>query len=136
MMKITFLFAILFIFFTVAGCGQKKMYYYGNYSNTLYLMKKNSDESSQKDHVKELENILRESQTKNMKVPPGIYAELGYWYSKMNKKDEAIKMFNEESNLYPESRHLMDRLIQKANLQDDINTTKNLLKIYSLQYAA
>jgi hypothetical protein len=96
-------------------------------------MKKDSDESSQNQHIKELENIIQESQHKNMKVPPGIYAELGYWYLKNNHKKEAIKMFNEESNLYPESRHLMNRLIQKANIQSDMNTTKNLIKIYIFQ---
>jgi hypothetical protein len=124
------LFALSIILF---GCGQKQMYYYGNYSNTLYSMKKDSDESSQNQHIKELENIIQESQHKNMKVPPGIYAELGYWYLKNNHKKEAIKMFNEESNLYLESRHLMNRLIQKANIQSDMNTTKNLIKIYIFQ---
>ncbi|MBW1615192.1 MAG: DUF4810 domain-containing protein [Deltaproteobacteria bacterium] len=114
MKKHTLLFGLLLTFIFFAGCVKQKMYYFGNYSNTLYNYQKNQNEESLISHKQELEKIIAESKTKNLRVPPGIYAELGYIHLKANKVKEAIRLFNTESHLYPESKHLMDRLIQNA----------------------
>lgn len=108
------------VFFTVlcclvsAGCAPKKMYYFGNYSNTLYSFEKNQNDESLLKHKQELETVITESESRNLPVPPGIYAELGYINLKSNNSKEAIRLFQAESQLYPESRHFMDRLIQSA----------------------
>jgi hypothetical protein len=107
------------------GCaGQQKMYYFGNYSQTLYNYEKNQNEESLTQHIQELEKIISESQTKNLPVPPGIYAELGYISLKTNKPQKAIELFKTESQLYPESKHLMTRLIQNAKEKE--NSEANL----------
>ena len=59
---------------------------------------------------------------RNLAVPPGIYAELGYIYLKENKSKEAVTLFETESQLYPESKHLMDRLIQSAKAKESSDT--------------
>ena len=113
------------VFFTVlcclvsAGCAPKKMYYFGNYSNTLYSFEKNQNDESLLKHKQELETIITESESKALPVPPGIYAELGYINLKSNNSKEAIRLFQAESQLYPESRLLMDRLIQSATSKND-----------------
>jgi hypothetical protein len=113
------------VFFTVlcclvsAGCAPKKMYYFGNYSNTLYSFEKNQNDESLLKHKQELETIITESESKALPVPPGIYAELGYINLKSNNSKEAISLFQAESQLYPESRLLMDRLIQSATSKND-----------------
>jgi hypothetical protein len=96
------------------GCATKKMYYFGNYSNTLYSFEKNQNDESLLKHRQELETLITESESRNLPVPPGIYAELGYINLKSNNSKEAIRLFQAESQLYPESKHLMDRLIQSA----------------------
>ena len=101
-----------------AGCAPQKMYYFGNYSKTLYSFEKNQNDESLLKHKQELETIITESETRNLPVPPGIYAELGYINLKSNNSKEAIKLFQAESQLYPESKHLMDRLIQSATSKD------------------
>ena len=113
------------VFFTVlcclifTGCAPKKMYHFGNYSNTLYSFEKNQNDESLLKHKQELETIITESESKALPAPPGIYAELGYINLKSNNSKEAIRLFQAESQLYPESRLLMDRLIQSATSKND-----------------
>jgi hypothetical protein len=102
----------------VVGCAPQRMYHYGNYSQTLYALEKNQNEETLINHKQELEEIISESVDKNMPVPPGIYAELGYINLKANNSKEAIRLFQTESQLYPESKHLMDRLIQSAKARE------------------
>ena len=45
------------------------------------------------------------------RVPPGLYAEYGYFLFESGKKDEAIPFFEKEKALWPESTLLMNRLI-------------------------
>ena len=108
---------LLSIFFS--GCAPQGMYYYGNYSRTLYNCEKNQTEEALIKHKAELVKIISESEVKKIPVPPGIYAELGYINLKEHKSQEAINFFQAEAQLYPESEHLMNRLIQqtKANTE-------------------
>ncbi len=124
---VVFLTSILF-----AGCMPKQMYYYGNYSQTLYAFEKYQNEETLVNHKQELEKVISESEVRNLPVPPGIYAELGYINLKANNSQEAIKLFQTESQLYPESKHLMDRLIQSAKSKESdesnvshLSTSKN-----------
>ncbi len=105
------------IFF--AGCTSQKMYYFGNYSQTLYSFEKNQTKEALINHQQELEKVISESEVRNLLVPPGIYAELGYINLKANNSQEAIRLFQAESQLYPESKHLMDRLIQSAKAKEN-----------------
>ena len=102
----------------LSGCAPQRMYYWGDYSNTLYNSKKNPSDKSVLEHQQALEKILEESQKNNLRVPPGVYAELGYIYFRQNKKDLAIKNFNMEKQLYPESSLLMNRLENAVKLAD------------------
>jgi len=105
------------------GCAsQKQMYYFGNYSKTLYSCEKNQNDESLLKHKQELETVITESESRNLPVPPGIYAELGYINLKSNNSKEAIRLFQAESQLFPESKHLMDRLIQSATSKDHSNS--------------
>ena len=93
------------------GCATpEKMYYWGDYSNTLYQSKKHPSEQAGLSHQQALENIIVESGKRNLRIPPGVYAELGYIYFRQNKKDLAIQNFKLEKQLYPESAILMERL--------------------------
>lgn len=119
-MRKLYLGVIFTVFFlsVSTGCAPQKMYYFGNYSNSLYSYEKNQNDESLLGHKQELETVIIESESRNLPVPPGIYAELGYINLKSNNYKEAIKLFQAESQLYPEARHLMDRLIQSATSQN------------------
>ncbi|MBW1650692.1 MAG: DUF4810 domain-containing protein [Deltaproteobacteria bacterium] len=123
MKKKILLFAWLMACIFFAGCANQKMYYFGNYSKTLYTLGKNQNEESLMNHKQELEKIIAESKTESLPAPPGIYAELGYIHLKANRVKEAIKLFKAESQLYPEAKHLMDRLIQSAETKNNSDNT-------------
>jgi hypothetical protein len=91
----------------------------GGYSQTLYALEKDKSEEALLKHKQELEAIISESQTRDLPVPPGIYAELGYLRLKENRSQEAIQLFETESKLYPESKPFMERLIQNAKARED-----------------
>ena len=103
---------------SMIGCAEKKMYYFGDYSQTLYSFEKNQDEASLVAHQQVLEKIITESGKQNTPVPPGIYAELGFILIKKNQPKEAIYFFQAEAKQYPESEILMKRLVQMAEKRE------------------
>ena len=97
------------------GCAtQQQMYYWGDYSDTLYDVKKDPGVESLAKHKEMLENIVEESEKRNLRIPPGVCAELGYIYALQNNTKTAISLFEREKQIYPESTIFMDRLIQQS----------------------
>ena len=124
---------------TSFGCASKPMYYWGNYSDSLYHAKKDPGVESLAKHKESLENILDESNKRNLRIPPGVCAELGYLYATQNNTKQAIEYFQMEKLTYPESTNLMDSLIMQAKnrtsdggslnekfLNKDIETEKSI----------
>ena len=64
-----------------------------------------------------LETIIAKSEKQSMRVPPGVYANLGYFYLKANDENKAISYFELEKSTYPEAIHFMDRLINKVKTE-------------------
>ena len=52
-------------------------------------------------------------------MPPGVYAELGYFYFRQNNDGLASRYFQMEEDLYPESKILMTRLKQAVALRKE-----------------
>ena len=96
------------------GCASKPMYYWGNYSDSLYHAKKDPGVESLAKHKEALENVIDESNKRNLRIPTGVCAELGYLYAAQNNTKQAIEYFKMEKQTYPESTNLMDRLIMQA----------------------
>lgn len=126
-MKIRILYfcSVFLIFFIITGCAPKKMYYWGNYSNTLYNYRKEPGPETLLKHREELDKIVKQSSIKSLKIPPGVYAELGYIYFRQNNFEEAINYFQLEKKLYPESHVFMKRLVKAAELRDKNASTDN-----------
>lgn len=105
------LLALTALFF--GGCMKTQLFNWGNYSETLYAYKKNPSETTRTAHIKELNTIIANAATGYVvrKVPPGVYAELGFLYLQDNQFVNAKKCFDSEVALYPESKVLMTRLI-------------------------
>ena len=97
------------------------LYYYGKYSHTLYEFKKAPTQEQLQIHIDELKKIIEISGKKNLRVPPGIYAELGFYYSQKENFDDAIALYVLESSTYPESSKFMKTLINSANSMKVIN---------------
>lgn len=107
---------ILVVTMLLSGCTAIKppMYDYGTYAESFYGLKKNAGEESTKEWKAALEDIIVESDDQAIRVPPGVYANLGYLHLKENNAAQAISYFEKEKKTYPESGVFMKRLIKKS----------------------
>ena len=120
----TILLMIVSTLFLISGCNSqpKPLYNYGNYSDSYYAFKKAYSTESALALQKSIEyTIDNASQSRSGRVPPGMYANLGYIYLKAGKSDIAIENFTKEKSIYPESAHFMDRMIQKVKVAQGKN---------------
>ncbi|MBT4860124.1 MAG: DUF4810 domain-containing protein [Gammaproteobacteria bacterium] len=105
---------IILSLFLFSGCAARisqSNLYWGNYSHTLYNVKKEPGEKSNKAHQEELLSIIDKSTANNLRVPPGIYAELGVLAKERGDNNAASNYFRLEQNTYSEGSVLMKRAI-------------------------
>lgn len=104
---------LILVFFS--GCAthvSQSNLYWGNYSNTLYMVKKEPGEVSNVAHEKELQSIVEKSKDMNLRVPPGIYAELGLYAMERSDDNAAQNYFSLEQETYPEGKILMQHTLK------------------------
>ncbi len=109
--------AIMGTFFILAGCAPQltTLYYWDDYSHTLYNLKKNPGPEAEEKYKESLLKIINESKKYNRKVPPGIYAEYGYFLIKNGNKNEGLKYLDLEVKTYPESARFIAQLKEMLN---------------------
>jgi hypothetical protein len=114
-MKVFFAIIALSVF---SGCTTPPpLYNYEDYSKSYYKSIKNAnDETALKLQSSMEKTIEATDKSRSGRVPPGIYANLGYLHLKSGETQKAIELFNMEKSVYPEAAHFMDRIIQKAQL--------------------
>lgn len=103
---------VLFLLFSLIGCGAHTRYEWSGYDNMLYRHYK--DPSNKDSFIKELKNIIDCSEPAG-KVPPGIYAEYGYVMYEQGNNQQAVMYFQKEADKWPESRFFMTKLIANVN---------------------
>ena len=99
----------------IVGCEPPAMYYWGNYSDTLYKYKKNLTPEMLEKHKIELKTIVNKSDNLGLRTPPGVNAEYGYLLLLEGNTSEAIPYLEKEKSLYPESTKFIDDLINNIN---------------------
>ena len=111
--------SIIGICLLFSGCANtsKPLYNYGNYNETYYAYKKNLNKESMVALQMSIEEAIKNAgESSSGRVPPGMYANLGYIYLKSGENSKAIANFEKEKQLYPEASHFMDRIIKKSKL--------------------
>lgn len=93
----------------------KPMYNWGNYSASLYNLKKTPNDEALKKHKETLLKIIEESKEKGLRVPPGVYCEYAYILIKEGKNNEALPYLEMEEKTYPESSVFVQRLKSHLN---------------------
>ncbi len=120
MTKKIVIFLLLLYTLIVGGCAREKsLYHWGDYSKTLYHLRKDVNDTTREQHMTELEAIVKVSKESNLSVPPGVYCELGYMYANKGNNKEALDLFVLEKTTYPESTILVNRLIARINPADN-----------------
>jgi hypothetical protein len=109
-----------------------EIFYWGDYTDTLYAYKKEPNEKTLAEHLEELQDIIEESHDLGLKVPPGIYCEYAYFMMQKDQPEEAMRYIQLEEEAYPESKVFTDRLRialtrnpapsrQKGNVTDSLS---------------
>jgi len=87
----------------LGACATKPIdYYYGNYEQAYYHNKKDNTPAATAKYQKALEDIIKTSEKRGIRVPPGIYCEYGYLLAKQGNAN-AGRYFDLEVQTYPES---------------------------------
>ena len=91
---------------------QKPLYSWAKYETASYNYLKNSDEKSTQALIENYQKII-ENQTVSRKVPPpGVYADYGYVLLQAGKTVEGKALLIKETELYPESKIFIDRILK------------------------
>jgi len=98
------------------ACVTPSRYHWGDYEDRLHASYKNPQH--QEAFRAELLAILDEAQERGQIVPPGIAAEYGYAMYQAGQFDDAVRYFQLEADMWPESASLMVRLIQAVQGQE------------------
>lgn len=102
----------------VTGCaGSGSIYEWGGYQPALNSYTK-TGETAQFETA--LLATIAKGEEKG-RVPPGVYAELGFLLFNTNRPAEAIIFFQREKDAFPESAILMDRLILGAERANEVD---------------
>lgn len=113
-------FSILFAML-MSGCASKPkpLYNYGEYSESYYSYKKDMNDEALVKLQEQIENVIANTDDSiSNRVPPGMYANLGYIYLRRGDKKNAKKYFILEKETYPEAAHFMDLLLNKINASE------------------
>lgn len=117
---LNFCLSILLLSIYLSGCTPPTpLYNYSNYNDNYYAYKKNMNDESALNLQKTIEEAIQKAgESRSGRVPPGMYANLGYLYLKGGNTKEAIANFEREKSVYPESAHFMNRVIAKVELAE------------------
>jgi hypothetical protein len=99
----------------VSACATKKeIYHWGEYESLIqssYLEPGTADAALQ---IQKITADIEKAKGFGKKIPPGIYAHLGYMYAiegNVTKSNEAFLM---EKDLFPESALFIDGMLERA----------------------
>lgn len=102
--------AILFV-----GCAsQNQMYYWGSYEQLIqdsYLKPGTAESGVQ---IEKLSADIDKAESNGKKVPPGLYAQLGYMYAIEGNVAKSNEAFLQEKALFPESALFIDGMLKRA----------------------
>lgn len=104
----------------LTGCANRgAIYQWGGYDAMLYQSYKNPEKTVEFRQGLEL-HIAKMEQSK-LKVAPGLYAELGTLYLQTGDSTKAVAMYTQERDAWPESKGLMDTLINNVGKRTRTN---------------
>lgn len=99
---------------SLSSCSSSKgLYSWYNYNDTAYGYMKNQTDESKAKFIETLDRTIEQQKGTRETVPPGVYAEKGYFLLKNDKIEEGIACLKKEIELYPESEKLLSEIIKK-----------------------
>jgi hypothetical protein len=113
--KIIFWLGLPGIALFLSGCSGVSAggYYWGDYSTSYFALVKEASDENKSGRVLALEDIVQKSIDKGIRVPPGVYAELGVMYADRGDIELGITTLRAEIETYPESAIFVNRWIER-----------------------
>ena len=97
----------------MTGCANRSgLYQWGGYDAMLYQSYKNPEKAIE--FRQGLELHINKMEQAQQKTAPGLYAELGTLYLQEGDTSKAVAMYAKERDAWPESKGLMDSLINNV----------------------
>lgn len=92
----------------LAGCSSapQSRYAWNDYDNHLYDYQ--AQKISGEEMLSDLLDAVSEAEKRGVKLAPGLYAEIGTMYIRLNKPAEAPKYYRMEAETWPESASFMN----------------------------
>jgi hypothetical protein len=88
------------------------LYSWSKYEKSSYNYLKNKDEKSNTNLEEEYKNIIKKQKGIRGIVPPGAYADYGFFLLQSNRVEEGKAMLIKEMELYPESKTFIEKIIK------------------------
>ena len=99
---------------TAASCGgTKELYDWKGYDDAVYSYTKAADEKSVGKLMEVYEKLIANSGGTRKVPPPGACADYGYLLLQNGKTAEGRTLLIRETELYPESKKFIDRILKR-----------------------
>lgn len=112
----------LLVMVSLTGCANKILYDWAGFNSGVEghfttMLKHDVGAISTEQTLEIVSNHVARNNEKGLKVPPGVYAELGTLYLEENNLSQAIFFYRQEQITWPESSVLMEKLIDNLSKQ-------------------
>lgn len=97
----------------VAGGCRSGLYDWGPYEDGVYALCHDFVEADVNEVLAELDEHVAELRASDRFPGPGVHAQLGYVEYLVGNRDAAVRHFEAEKALYPESTVFMDGLLRR-----------------------
>lgn len=104
----------------LGGCVAQPVYQWGGYDSKLYAGYK--DQTKMEELKTGLETHIAAMDMSKQKVAPGLFAELGTLYLQSGNSEKAGALYARERDAWPESRSLMNAMIQNLDRRAQVRT--------------
>jgi hypothetical protein len=95
-----------------SACAPSGLYYWNGYDAALYRHYRNPQD--RESFMAALATTVQEANSRGLRTPPGVSAELGYALYEEGRPLEAIPWFEREKGEWPESTLLMEKMVRNA----------------------
>ncbi len=90
------------------------LYHWGEYEPMLLKQHQEPDSMAVADKIELLNTDIITAQEKGLMIAPGFYAHLGYLYFQVGDIGAGETAFQREKELFPESTHFVDGLLERS----------------------
>jgi len=97
----------------LTGACTSPLYDWGHYEESVLAMETGFQDVDLLDEIDTLERQAEAAAAKDRRPPPGLHAHLGYLHYLAGNSDAALRHFQTEKAVYPQSSVFMDGLISR-----------------------